>query len=233
MKKVKPVTIIALHGWIYSTKKWQPFIKQLKKYNINLKLLNTPGLTAPIKQPMTLDNYVAWLSEKLLLKTSIILLGHSFGGQIATRFTATHPNKVKQLILIDSSGLRDNSFLSTAKRNFFLALTKLGKTITKNPKAKKLVYKLARETDYAQATPIMQQTMTVILKDQVRSDLPKITTPTLIIWGQKDAITPHKFARYFHKHLTNSQLKIIPTAFHAPHFTHPQKTAQIINQFIT
>jgi pimeloyl-ACP methyl ester carboxylesterase len=39
-----------------------------------------------------------------------VLLGHSNGGRIALAFAEKYPDKVKQLVLIDSAGIYHNEF---------------------------------------------------------------------------------------------------------------------------
>ncbi|PIN09930.1 putative hydrolase/acyltransferase (alpha/beta hydrolase superfamily) [Handroanthus impetiginosus] len=55
-----------------------------------------------------------------------------------------------------------------------------------------------------------------LLKDRKLSDLPKITQPTLIIWGENDQVFPLELAHRLSRHLEqNAQLVVLKKAGHA------------------
>src|ERR1035437_7359501 len=97
--------IIILHGWTYSTDKWASFVEHLKKSGFNVEVLKIPGLTEESDEVWDFEKYSKWLLDKLSKENEkVILLGHSNGGGIASYFTSKHPDKVRDLILIDSVG---------------------------------------------------------------------------------------------------------------------------------
>jgi len=55
------------------------------------------------------------------------------------------------------------------------------------------------------------------------NDLPKIKTPTLIIWGKQDSVTPPSVAKEFKKLIPDSELVWINNCGHAPMMEHPEK----------
>ncbi len=65
-----------------------------------------------------------------------------------------------------------------------------------------------------------------------RDDLPRITTPTLIIHCTQDAIAPPAVSHYVHKSIPGAQIAPIAGAGHAPHMTHPQQTSEAIRSFL-
>src|SRR5258708_2716678 len=102
---VKKIYII--HGWSYSTNRWQPTIKLLKEKGWNPIMLNVPGLTAESDTVWTLDQYVEWLKDQLGDQKAI-LMGNSNGGRISLAFAAKYPQKLRYLILVDSAGIYHN-----------------------------------------------------------------------------------------------------------------------------
>jgi len=227
--------IYILHGWAIDPNnqgKWQPFMDLLKKKKIKVEFLQIPGLDKPLKKPWSLTNYVQWLSNQLPQNKKVILLGHSFGGQLAIRFAATYPEKVKQLILIGSSGIIDRSLNKRLKRSIFRSITKVGKIVTNSPFLRKSLYKLTREQDYYQASHIMRQTMQNVLKDEILDNLPNIDCPTQIIWGQNDTTTPLKHAYVLKNSIKNSKLQLIKHARHSPQFTHPEEVVKVIESHL-
>lgn len=224
--------IFILHGWAthkQTDQKWQPIVDSLKGEGYSAKVLKIPGLSAPLNEVWNLDNFVEWLHTEIKDEKSFILVGHSFGGQIASRFTARYPEQVETLVLIDSSGIRDNTPKARVKRGVFMVLAKIGKIFFQNENLRKLLYKAAREQDYKNAPPLLRRTMSTILDDEVLTDLPNIHTRTIIIWGEQDTVTPLWMGKIFEKEITNSTLYIIPEARHSPQFTHPKEVVKIIH----
>lgn len=214
--------IFILHGWAYSTNKWQQFITILEKGGFSPVILNVPGLTEKTDKTWTLNDYVTWLNEKLG-KEKAILIGHSNGGRIALALAAKYPERLKHLILIDSAGIYHNELPIRFKRFVFKAVAKLGKKITSSGKLKGLLYKAARESDYRNATPQMRQTMVNLISADLTPQLGKITTPTLIIWGRLDRDTPLSDAELIQRVIKGSKLHIVDNARHSPQFTDTKK----------
>ena len=227
--------IYLLHGWSVdpdNEKKWSVFRQFLEKKEIETVFLGLPGLTTTNDESWTLKDYVSWLEKQLPESKKVTLLGHSFGGQLATRFTAQHPDWVDRLILIDSAGIRDTQMLVVLKRFVFGILAKIGRLATKSILARTILYKVLRERDYLEASPTLRATMRSVLADQVLDDLPKISCPTQIIWGKDDSQTPLRLGRRFAAGIPHANLEVIESARHSPHFTHPAITSQVVTEFL-
>ena len=233
--------VYILHGWAIRSgnlneEKWNPFIEQLKKNNdLNVIFLKIPGLSAPLNEVWDLDDFVHWLEIEVNKKSEddkVILIGHSFGGQIAIRFTAKNPDRVSKLVLIDSAGIRDMSARAIIKRTAFLILAKVGKILFKASLFRDLLYKFAREDDYKNAPPLLRRTMSQILDDEIVDDLPKVCCQTKIIWGEADMSTPVKHAYQMQKTIKNSELFFVKDARHSPQFTHVAETAKVVGEFL-
>lgn len=231
--------LFILHGWTYSKddsdplKKWNPFIELLKTYDVDAKLLRIPGLTKDVNQVWNLENYIEWLKEIVSREEGkVILIGHSNGGRIAFSFAEKYPEKVSKLILIDSAGIYHNELPIRLKRFVFKKLAKLGKKITTAENLKKLLYKLAREGDYKNATPSQRQTMLNLINIDLNGVLSRVRVPTLIIWGEGDQITPLSDGKLINNLIKNSTLSVINNARHSPQFTHPSDVAERVYEYL-
>lgn len=224
--------IFILHGWTYDLTKWTPFVNELRKNNIDPILLKIPGLTGKIDRPWTINDYVDWLNSKLESEKEVILLGHSNGGKIAMSYALKYPNKISKIFLIDSSGIYNNDIFISTKRIVFRSLAKIGKYFTNSPFLKKVIYKIAGESDYNSASETMKKTMQNLINVDLASDLSKINTPVVIVWGKKDTVTPIGDAYKFNDLLQNSKLFLIDNARHSPQFTHVSDVAKIIYEHI-
>ena len=64
-------------------------------------------------------------------------------------------------------------------------------------------------------------------------DLPKMNTPTCIIWGKNDIVTPPEVAEEFNTLLPNSDLFWIDKCGHAPMMEHPETFNTILLKWLT
>lgn len=212
--------IFILHGWTYTQKPWNFLLQALREAGLNAELLPIPGLTAATDHAWTLDDYVTWFGKQIAKEKKVILIGHSNGGRISLAFAARYPEKVQQLILIDSAGLAEKRLSVKIKRGVFGAAAKVGKKFTKSETSRRVLHKLARVKDYEQASPHMRETMKNLLAVDLTPELKNITAPTLIMWGSQDTTTPLADAHILQKNISGAQLQVIDGAKHSPHITH-------------
>ena len=223
--------IIIVHGWTYSLYKWNLFMDRLKKDAVSVTLLKIPGLTAPLHTPWTLSDYVLWLKKIIdQEKCKIILIGHSNGGRIAGAFSAQYPEKIAHLILIDSAGIIEQNIIGRLRRWFFKLLTNIGKKLPLYEKPRSFLQKLAQSSDYHYATPIMRHTMINLISTDCAPYFSKITIPTLIIWGEKDSITPITYRKKIQRLIPHSTLSVIKLSKHSPYYTHTEEVYKIIKK---
>ena len=223
--------IFVLHGWTYSTEKWTLFLNLLKEKKLDVEFLKIPGLTAPIEKPWEITDYVEWLKRIIEKeKNKVVIAGHSNGGRISLWFANKYPQLVKQLILIDSAGIYHDELPIRLKRFVFKSIAKIGRKITSSKFLENFLYKVTREKDYKESSPIVKETMRNIFQSDKFLNLSTVKTPTLIIWGRKDSITPLSDGILMHDKIKGSKLVILENARHAPQFTHPEK---VINSILS
>lgn len=228
--------IILLHGWTQTKEKLLPLKEALEKKGFNVFLPTLPGFRKEkLKKPWQLDDYVAWLN-KFLIKNKIkktILIGHSFGGQIAVKFTLLHLTKVSHLILISAAVIRKP--LSLSRRILIFISRKfrlLFKTFPLYKELRFLSYKLVGEKDYYRAYPALQKTMSQILSENLEDKLVNLKLPVLILWGDKDKTTPLENAFLIKKKLSKAKLVIFKNATHALPYNKSRKVAREIIKFL-
>lgn len=224
--------LIIIPGWTYSTAKWINFSKGLQSKGRKLTILKVPGLTESSDKVWNLDSYVKWLNEKLKKEESVVLVGHSNGGRIAIAYAASFPKKLSKLVLIDSAGIFHNELPLRLKRFVFGTISAFGKKLGVSKNLRWIIYKIAREHDYERANIKMKETMKNIIYEDIIPLLRKITTPTLIIWGERDAITPLSDGKIMNNQIKDSKLFVIAEAKHSPFYTHAKKTLKIILEHI-
>jgi pimeloyl-ACP methyl ester carboxylesterase len=218
---MKP-TLVILHGWGSDLSRWQPLVEMLKAGGVSVFI---PKL--PEDKVRNVAAFSRWLDQKTVSLKPFYLLGHSFGGQIAINFGATHPERVRKLILVNSAGVRRPSL----KRKILTPLAKMLRGVVRE-KAKSFLYRLLLSTDYFQANPKMRQTMALILTEDQQENMKKIKAPTLIIWGAGDRYTPLNDGRLTHELIKGSRFDVVGDATHGLPFTHTQLLKEKILWFI-
>lgn len=225
--------IYIIHGWTYKLDKWQKFLQSAKSAGLEPIMLHVPGLTTDEQRAFSMDDYVAWLHRALQKeKGERIVLAHSNGGRIALHYLAKYPKGIDRLILIDSAGTQP-SYAQLKKRQIFAQTAQLAKKLKTNAKFYGAAYKFIRATDYANAPAHMKITMQNMLdadKD-FNDQIAGIKTPTLLIWGRDDSLTPLASGQTMAT-LLKAKLHIIDDARHAPFDTHTDRVVALIKEFL-
>ena len=220
--------IYIIHGWTYNLDKWTALSESLRARGIEAVLLKVPGLTEPSDKVWDIGGYVDWLDNQLNGVDRPVVVGHSNGGRIALSYVQAHPNKLAQLILIDSAGVAHNETRAAAKLKTLKYLSKAGKVLSYIPPAKKAFYKIIGAQDYNNAPRNMKLTMRNMLAADQRINFAGLKLPVVIIWGRDDTITPLTDGEKIQQSITDSSLHVIDNARHAPFSTHPDQVAKII-----
>ena len=234
MNKQSPQNVVLLHGWTPDTTvidRWQPLKKIFEEKGYKTHLWKIPGLTTGPEKSFTIDEYQTWLLKKIKPMRKVVIVGHSFGGQLATIFAHNHPELIEKLILVNSSGIRDFTLKKIIKRNLLKALSKIGFIFKKINFLRKIVYKVIREKDYLEANNYQRETINNALNYSVKPILNKISVPTLILWGINDQTTPIHLGKIFQQNIPNNKFIELPTR-HSPVYTHPELVFNYINKFI-
>ncbi len=183
---------------------------------------------------------VAAFLDVLQIKTAV-LVGHSMGSGVAQRFALDYPDRLLGLVL-------EGSFasLSTtpAVQEFWDTVVS---TLT-DPIDPHLVREFQQST-LAQPVPdtffetvvneslkvparVWKATFLTFLQEDWSSELGKITTPTLIVWGDQDAFCPRSDQDLLKATIANSRLLVYSGAGHDPHWEEPARFAHDVVAFI-
>ena len=160
-----------------------------------------------------------------------ILLGNSLGGHIGLIFSNKNPNLVKSLVLTGSSGLYENSMgESYPKRENYEYIKRKTEEVFYNPKVatKEIVDEVFETVNNRDKLVRTLSIAKSAIRHNMSSDLPNIETPTLLIWGENDLVTPPEVAVEFNSLLPNSDLIWIKKCGHAPMMEHPKEFNRIL-----
>lgn len=223
--------VVILHGWRQNAALWLPLAKLLSKDH-RYYLLDLPGFGGTRNLATNSDvpeysDFVKNFTNKLKLK-NIVLLGHSYGGQVACDFTIKYPKLVGHLILVDAAVIRRR----TIKTILIQTIAKLFKPIMQIVPIgliSQIHGKIAH--DYSRSNDYQRSVFRQIIKYDLGPKLHLIKVPTEIIWGSEDKVIPY-VGKYLVENIPNSRLHIIYGSGHSPQLTHPSKLAPVINKII-
>lgn len=232
--------VLILHGWGGSSDSWLKIQEILSQKGFSVICPDLPGFgksSNPLV-PWSNDDYVNLISnfiDKLSLN-KFFLIGHSFGGGLAVKFTIKYPEKIQGLILSDAAIIRDKKRLSFRQKfAYFLAKIfniPIFERVVFYPWFRKLVYKIAGTYDYYLAKGVMKETFKKTSKEDLTHLLSGIKVPALIIWGRGDKTLPLEDGFLLKSKIPNSQIEVIDGADHSPHRKTPEELSKIILKFL-
>ena len=228
-------TLLLLHGLFGALSNFRDLVEYFRKdYKVIVPIL--PLFTLDIFHTSVggLEKHVQKFIEAKELN-EIHLLGNSLGGHVALVHVLKHPEKIKSLILTGSSGLFENGMGDSYPRR--------GDKEYIRKKTEVTFYDPAMATDELvnEVFEITNNRIKVIkilalaksaIRNNLGEELNKIQTPTLLIWGNNDIITPPFVAKEFNKLIPNSELHFIDKCGHAPMMEVPQEFNEILGVFL-
>ncbi|HUW21987.1 MAG TPA: alpha/beta hydrolase [Candidatus Bathyarchaeia archaeon] len=231
--------LLLLHGWDKSGSVFSQLQKILAR-NFHTFAPDMPGFgkTSLPDFSWGIKDYAHFVTQfcQAIALEKFCLLGHSFGGRVALEIAVTYPEKVEKLVLTGVPVLRKK----TLKRFSFWLVAKMAKVIFLLPpfflfrrQFTRYLYFFAREKDYYQSQGIMKKVFTRVVSANQEKIIKKIKSPTLIVWGEDDRVTPLLQARYLHKMIKKSLLVVIPGASHKLPYEKPKALSEQINPFLT
>ena len=185
----------------------------------------------------TVKNFAKFLEEFIEFKNlkDVILLGNSLGGHIGLLHTKLFPEMVKALVITGSSGLYEKAMGDGyPRRGDYEFIQKKAQDVFYDPA---VATKEIVDEVFATVNDRMKLVKTLaIAKSAIRhnmsKDLPKMETPTCIIWGENDTVTPPEVAEEFHQLLPDSDLFWIEKCGHAPMMEHPHEFNAILDSWL-
>ena len=254
--------LLLLHGHEQSAASWRWVIPALARTHQVLALsLPGHGESGPGADGHApgadLAPFVAAFLSAVGAEAPLDLVGHSAGGAIALRLTLADPARIRTLTLVDSAGLGREVHPLLAL-DTLPVIGELAVMISRMPggdlartsmSAAMLFaqpwripaeffteqHALGRRPGQLEASTAMARALfgphgqRQILLDR----LPALSTPTLVVWGDRDYLLPVQQARAAVKNLPHGQLSVFPDCGHLPHVEHPNRFATVLGTWLT
>ncbi len=243
-------TVILLHGLGSSLHTWELWAQALTpafrvvRYDLSGSGLSEPDPLSDYGDTRSLDVLLALMDTLKIGKASLI--GNSIGGRLAWKFAAKHPERVEKLVLISPDGYESPGF-EYGKRPHVPAIMKLMKYVL--PKS---ILRTNLAPAYGDAARLSDETVTryydmmlapgsrgalIARMEQTVLSPPEpflegIEAPTLLVWGDKDAMIPIANAAEYQKHIRNAALVTLTGLGHVPHEEAPNTSLPAVQAFL-
>jgi 3-oxoadipate enol-lactonase len=195
--------LLLLHGLGASSRWWYPLFPELTSESFRIVAPDLPGFGRSGGRPLSITAAARAVVELAdrLGMAQFFLCGHSMGGAIAAQVAADVGSRVRRLVLMDSAGIPGRR-----------GARWLGDLIRARPGA-------------------LIESAHHLRRYDIRPTLELVRAPTLIIWGERDYLTPLDHGQAMLEQLNNGQLEVVAGARHLPMVSDPETTARHIVGF--
>jgi pimeloyl-ACP methyl ester carboxylesterase len=240
--------VVLIHGYTDNARDWVPLVPYLAP-QLRLILVDLRGHGRSSKPECCYTRLDFAYDVKLLLDALHIeradIVGHSMGSIVAQTFAEYWPERTRRVVLIASSG--GPRALAPPRKpayDYAAEIRKLHEPI--DPDSPFMIQWwssptpvdadfLRRQRQDAAAIPL-RVWLAILDQGLIDSDLqrtlPKLTAPTLLIWGSKDPIMAEEVRQTLRAALPRAQVKIFEGLGHNPFWEDPQGCARVINAFL-
>lgn len=236
LEKGEGTPIVILHGLMGGLSNFDGVVDFFPEKGYKVLIPELPLYTMSLLKT-SVQTFATYLKEFIEFKgfDNVILLGNSLGGHIALLGTKMYPELVKALVITGSSGLYENAMgESYPRRGDYEFIKKKAENVFYDPA---VATKEIVDEVYVTVTDRNKLIKTLaIAKSAIRhnmaKDLPKMDTPTCIIWGKNDNVTPPEVAEDFDRLLPDSDLYWIDKCGHAAMMEHPEKFNSLLYDWL-
>jgi pimeloyl-ACP methyl ester carboxylesterase len=244
--------VVLIHGYTDSARDWVPMLPYLSQTS-RLILVDIRGHGQSSKPECCYNRLDFAYDVKLLLDALHVeradIVGHSLGSIIAQTFAEYWPERTSHVVLISSTGGEPPGRAKKPPQFDFAAQIRG----LKEPIEADSPFMIAwwdsptpvdadfirRERKDAAGIPLRvwlavldQALPTDDMYADLQRTLPRLTAPTLLIWGSKDPIMEEPVRQSLRKALPHAKVKIFDGLGHNPFWEDPQGVAKLINGFL-
>ncbi len=242
--------LILLHGFGASLQTWDAWSDILSnRYRVVRFDLPGFGLTGPDPTGDYSDRrslvVIGALMDRLGLARAT-LIGNSMGGRMAWLFAANHPDRVDRLVLVSPDGFASPGVEYGRTPNVPLIVRFLPYVLPRFLLKSSLAPAYADPTRLTPATvtryrdlmlapgtraAIVARTGQTMIEDP-RPSLRRIAAPTLLLWGEKDAMIPVGNASDYLREIPHATLAALPDLGHVPFEEQPERAIEPVLAFL-
>jgi pimeloyl-ACP methyl ester carboxylesterase len=252
--------IIFIHGLSNYSLGWKKNIDELRQYYRCIAIdLPGNGYSGRGDYPYSMQFFAACVHNliQILQLKKVTLCGHSMGGQVAITTVLNCPDAIDKLVLCAPAGFEEfteteramymasiqifdvfsseeNSLRKTMQSSFYMAPEQA------KPMVDELVM-LMKQHSIKEYRAMVEACIYAMLHEPVFDKLIFITQPTLVLFGERDALIPNKIlhpvstrtiAERGMTHLHNATLEMIPKCGHFLQWEESEEVNYYVRRFV-
>lgn len=231
--------VVLMHGWGCTRATLASVEKSVRELGRPVINVDFPGFGESTEPPEVwgAEDYTAAFEELMRLEgvgADAVLLGHSFGGRVGILYASR--NSVGKLVLVDAAGVKPRRSMKYYLKVYSFKVKKhLLRLLLGRAKAEERLNQLrakAGSSDYAGASPRMRQILSKVVNEDLKSVMPSIKAPTLLIWGEEDTATPLSDAQTMERLIPGAGLVSFPGCGHYSFLDNPGQFAAVLKSFL-
>ncbi|HEY6795489.1 MAG TPA: alpha/beta hydrolase [Kineosporiaceae bacterium] len=256
-----PTALLLLHGIGSDGATWDTVAPRLaQRFTVIVPDLLGHGRSAKPRADYSIGGYANGMRDLLgvLDVERVTVIGHSFGGGVATQFAYQFPERTDRLVLVAGGGLGPEvsvvlRALTLPGVGAALRLTQVAPlrwTLRALRAAAARVVPPALATDLGEALvihdalrdPATRAAFLHVLRHVVDREGQLITMrdrayltqglPTLIVWGEQDHVLPVAHAQVAAEVMPGSRSVVLPGVGHFPHREAPEEFVRVVTEFV-
>ncbi len=190
-----PTRVVALHGWRRTHEDFSTVAADLAARGCAVTSVDLPGFGATPAPPKAMGalgyaEVLAPLIEQIAEEAGPpVVLGHSFGGRIATCLAAGHPDLVGSLILTGVPLVRSALPSARPSRRYQLVRTAARWHLVSEERLE-ASRRRHGSADYRAATGVMRDVLVAQINESYEEELAALRCEVSLVWGALDTTTP-------------------------------------------
>jgi pimeloyl-ACP methyl ester carboxylesterase len=251
-------TAILFHGMNFGGFYFSGLIDALRNEGFRVVVPDQIGFGRSSKPIVPYNFHDMALNSRKLLQSlgvgKVTVIGHSMGGMLSARFSASFPDITERTVIYDPIGLTDPRYerpwrstdeaykATMAQTNdqrwqaFYANIRRYfpspGAWKPEYEKYVRILYAPTLSGDWPRLAMVRSIYQQIVYLDPVVYDWPKIKSKTLVIGGEKDGSDFPKLAKHIADNIPGAELVIIPNAGHVPHLEVPDLFYPALVKFV-
>lgn len=229
-----PPTLVLIHGAGGSHLHWPRELRRL--CNATVFALDLPGHGR--SEGIGSDSIAAYVSALIGFLDATqtdraVLAGHSMGGAISQMTALTHPDRVAGLVLVGTGArLRVAPAILDGVLSDFEQAVNLITHWAWSDDAPEELTQLGHKTLIETSPKVVHGDFVACDQFDIMGRLNEIRTPTLVVAGTADRLTPHKFGAYLAEHIPDARLVSVEGGGHMMALEQPSVVAKAVTEFV-
>jgi pimeloyl-ACP methyl ester carboxylesterase len=210
-----PATVVTLHGWRRASSDFDAVLTGLDAAAPDL-----PGFGAAAPPPVAwgASDYAASVLPVCEEDGPVVLVGHSFGGKVAVVLAASHPERVRGLVLTGVPLMRPASAPVPQPSWSYRAARAMHRLHLLSDERMEARRRRSGSADYQAATGVMRDVLVRSLAETddgtYRRALGGVGCPVEFVWGEHDTAAPLEIAEDAMTLVHDGRLTVVPGGSH-------------------